>query len=636
MKLRPPATPLITVDPFFSVWSMTDKLTSDNTKHWTGKPNTLLGTVTIDGEEYGFMGKTGRDELKQVACEVEAMTTRYVFETAKIRLFATFFSPLLMDDLDVLSRPCSYLYVQYVSLDGEKHDVRATVLASEELCLNEKGQSPVVTEIFDLEDEIVCAKMGNSVQNVLNKSGDDHRIDWGYFYLASNAENSDASTFKCEEDNMTYLRVSGDVCDCCGSMFVFAYDDINSIEYFGKKLTSYWNRDGMTIEDAIIDAFDEYTGLYADAKITSDDLFADAVAAGGEKYAEILLLAYRQTIAAHKVAVDENGDVLFISKECFSNGCAATVDVSYPSIPLYLYYNPELVKGMMRPILRFAKSDKWKFDFAPHDCGQFPLVNGQCYGSLDSEEYQMPVEECGNMLIMLANVCLAENNADFAKDDIDLYRKWASYLLKYGRDPQNQLCTDDFAGHLAHNCNLSLKAIMGLAGLSVVLNMLGEKDEADYYYEQAINMAIEWTETACDDNGGYRLAFDRENTFSMKYNMIWDKLWGTNLFPRQVVNAELASNESHIRPYGLPLDSRAEYTKADWLVWTAALSSDRTRFEKFIEPLWNAYNYSYSRVPLTDWYDTITANQVSFQNRTVVGGFFIRLLDRKGIVKLHK
>ncbi len=636
MKLRPPATPLITIDPFFSVWSMTDTLTQDNTKHWTGKQNSVLGTVIIDGEEYGFMGKTGRDPLKQVACEVEAMTTRYVFEHPKLRLFATFFSPLLMDDLDVLSRPVSYLYVQYASLDGEKHDVRAKVLVSEEICLNEKGQSPVVTEIFDLEDDIVCAKMGNSVQNVLNRSGDDHRIDWGYFYLSTNAENNDAYAFNCDENNMTYVCASGDVCDCCGAMFTFAYDDISSIEYFGEKLKSYWNKDGKTIEEAIVEAFDEYTGLYADAKITSDDLFADAVAAGGEKYAEILLLAYRQTIAAHKVAVDENGEILFISKECFSNGCAATVDVSYPSIPIYLYYNPELIKGMMRPILRFAKSDKWKFDFAPHDCGQYPLVNGQCYGSLDSEEYQMPVEECGNMLIMLANVCLAENSADFAKDDIDLYKKWASYLLKYGRDPQNQLCTDDFAGHLAHNCNLSLKAVMGLAGLSIVLNMLGEDEEADYYYEQAINMAIEWTETACDDNGGYRLAFDRENTFSMKYNMIWDKLWGTNLFPRQVVNAELASNESHIRPYGLPLDSRAEYTKADWLVWTAALSSDRTRFEKFIEPLWNAYNYSYSRVPLTDWYDTITANQVSFQNRTVVGGFFIRLLDRKGIVKLHK
>ena len=55
----------------------------------------------------------------------------------------------------------------------------------------------------------------------------------------------------------------------------------------------------------------------------------------------------RQTLAAHKLVLDENGEVLYVSKECFSNGCAVTVDVSYPSIPLFLIYNPELVKGMI-------------------------------------------------------------------------------------------------------------------------------------------------------------------------------------------------------------------------------------------------------------------------------------------------
>ncbi len=635
MKLRAPAVPLITVDPYFSVWSFADKITSENTKHWTGKENPVLGTVRIDGEDYGFIGKTGNDELKQVDCIIEAMTTKYVFETPSIRLFATFFSPLLADDLDVLSRPVSYLYMQYESLDGEEHDVSVTVSVSEELCLNEKGQSDVVTDIFELEDDITCVKMGNRVQNILNRSGDDTRIDWGYFYLASNAEYTKGFSYR-DDNGTTYACIDADVCDCCGAMFVFAYDDIRSVEYFGKQLTSYWNRDGKSIEEAIVESFDEYSGLYADAKITSDDIYAAAVTSGGEKYAELLLLAYRQAFAAHKLAVDENGEILFISKECFSNGCAATADVSYPSIPLFLYFNPELVKGMMRPIIKFAKTDKWKFDFAPHDCGQYPLLNGQVYGSLDSDKYQMPVEECGNMLIMLTNVCLAENNADFAAENLDLYRHWAEYLLEYGADPQNQLCTDDFAGHLAHNCNLSLKAVMGVAGFAIVLDMLGAYDESERYYTRAIEMAISWCETACDDNGGYRLAFDKENSFSMKYNMIWDKLWGTELFPRQTVNAELASYEERFRPYGLPLDNRAEYTKADWLVWTAALSSERSRFERFIEPLWRAYNYSYSRVPLTDWYDTVTAAQVGFQNRSVVGGFYIRLLDSKGIVKLKK
>ena len=48
----------------------------------------------------------------------------------------------------------------------------------------------------------------------------------------------------------------------------------------------------------------------------------------------------------------------FVSKECHSNGCAATVDVSYPSIPLFLLYNPELVRGMMRPVFKFARRNR--------------------------------------------------------------------------------------------------------------------------------------------------------------------------------------------------------------------------------------------------------------------------------------
>jgi hypothetical protein len=187
--------------------------------------------------------------------------------------------------------------------------------------------------------------------------------------------------------------------------------------------------------------------------------------------------------------LDENGEILYISKECFSNGCAATVDVSYPSIPMFLIYNPELVKGMMRPVFRFAKSDAWKFDFAPHDVGCYPLVNGQVYGGEKLElKYQMPVEECGNMLVMAANVAIAEGNADFAKENIDLLKKWCAYLIEYGADPGNQLCTDDFAGHLAHNCNISLKAVMGLRGMAIIQEMLGDKEQADFYLAEAEKM----------------------------------------------------------------------------------------------------------------------------------------------------
>ena len=374
------------------------------------------------------------------------------------------------------------------------------------------------------------------------------------------------------------------------------------------------------------------------------DMFCDAVRAGGEKYAEILELAYRQVIAAHKLVIDTEGNLLFISKECFSNGCAATVDVTYPSTPLFLIYNPELVKAMLRPIYKYSRSEEWTFDFAPHDVGQYPLLNGQVYGE-NALHMQMPVEECGNMIIMEAAIALATKSTSFADEHFELLETWVKYLIENGKDPENQLCTDDFAGHLAHNCNLSLKAIMGIASLGILYGLKKNKREERKYLSLARAMADDWAKRASNGDGSYRLAFDKPDTFSMKYNIVWDKLFGTNIMSKTVIESEFASYRSKMHPYGLPLDSRMPYTKSDWLVWTATLTDNRDAFIDFVEPLWTFYNYSPSRVPMTDWYYTITGEhrasrssgfRTSFRNRTVQGGLFIKLMEYKQSVRYKK
>lgn len=629
MKLRAPAIPLITVDPYFSVWSSDSMLNVSSTEHWTGKENSIIGTVTIDGEKYLFLGYD-RDikKMNQISLDIDALSTSAIFENDKITFKIKFLTPLLPDDYNLLTRPVSYLEIGYDSKDGKEHDVSVTVTVSEQLCLDEDIDSPVITEKLNIGG-LTAIKMGNSVQKPLNRSGDDVRIDWGYFYLACNG--ADAVSSIEDISRTTYISINAPLKENQSLMYYFAYDDIESIEYFGKHLRSYWNKDGQPITDAVAEAAAEYDVLKIRCKEFSDKLYNDAFAAGGEKYAEILSLAYRQVIAAHKLVLDENGEILFISKECFSNGCAATVDVSYPSIPMFLIYNPELVKGMMRPVYKFARSDAWKFDFAPHDVGQYPLLNGQVYANnqKDIEKWQMPVEECGNMLIMETNVALATGNADFAKEHIDLLEKWCEYLIKHGADPGHQLCTDDFAGHLAHNCNLSLKAIMGLQGMSVIMKFLGNEEKSAHYREEAVKMAGIWKKTAVNDNGTTRLAFDRPDSYSMKYNMVWDKVWNSGLFGQDFMDAEIADNMRHFNKYGMPLDSRADYTKSDWLVWTASMASSDKVFEDYIAPLWKAYDESPSRVPMTDWYDTVSGRWVSFRNRTVQGGLFMRMLMNK-------
>ena len=190
------------------------------------------------------------------------------------------------------------------------------------------------------------------------------------------------------------------------------------------------------------------------------------------------------------------------------------------------------------------------------------------------------------------------------------------------------MCTDDFAGHWAHNANLSVKAIMGIAGYSEMAKMLGFNDIADKYATIAQKMAVKWEEMA-NEGDHYRLAFDREDTWSQKYNMIWDKMWNLNLFPNNVIGKEINYYLTKQNPYGLPLDSRKDYTKSDWIMWTAAMSSDQVTFEKFVDPLYKYINETVSRVPVSDWYDTKTAQMTGFKARSVIGGHWMKVLTDK-------
>ncbi|MFL0555949.1 MULTISPECIES: glutaminase family protein [Paenibacillus] len=669
-KLRPPAVPLVTIDPFFSVWSMADSLTDDFTRHWTGRRQAFTGLAYIDGVAWRFAGRvesnperyyTEPEAMNQTGLEVTPLSTRYQFEAGGVGLDVTFTSPLLPDDLELLSRPASYVAFRVHSLDGKPHQVRVYVDVTGEWCVNETDQA--ITWQQDVQGDLTVLQVRHVEQNPLHRSGDDQRIDWGTFMLAVK-QASDVETYldraqirkqfvregevrlqegaaplsqpqPVREAELVMASVwnAGEVSgtDEKTHLLVLAYDDVYAIEYFGQPLEAYWRKDGKTFPTLLHEAFRDYSDVLARCDSFDAKLREDAIRAGGEKYADVLSLSYRQAIAAHKLVLDPDGQVLFMSKECFSNGCIATVDVSYPSIPLFLLYQPELVRGMMRPIFKYAASDAWTFEFAPHDVGQYPLANGQVYGE-NKLEGQMPVEECGNMLVMAAAVTLADGNTSFVEEHRELLAQWANYLLKHGLDPEHQLCTDDFAGHLARNANLSAKAVMGVASYGLLCELLGDQEQAERYRKASAEMARQWEVLAADpsDENHTLLAFGQPGTWSLKYNLVWDGIFGTGLFNQEIIRREVAWYQKKQERYGTPLDNRAAYTKADWLVWAGTLAETREDFQRIVEPLWVFLNETPDRVPFTDWYDTKTARQIGFQHRTVVGGLFIKLLKDRG------
>jgi hypothetical protein len=663
--LRPPAVPLIVHDPYFSVWSAADRLTDAGTTHWTGKPNSLSAAVRIDGKTYNLMGAPGRGSrnaappLDQTRLEVLPTRTLYEFSGAGVQLGLTFFTPALPDALDVLSRPLTYIEWNARSTDGHTHEITVYCDAASELVVNTADQ-PVSATRLQVDGQTVL-RMGSHDQAVLARRGDDIRIDWGYLYLAADNPSGVASTIGQRRMPFASFASTGSLPDsddppdasgpgrATGAVLamsidlgkveslpvsrylMLAYDDLYSIEFLERRERAWWRRNGATAFDLLRLARRDHDSLLKKSQSFDVQLMADLRRAGGEKYARLASLAYRQTLAAHKLVADADGTPMFFPKENFSNGCISTVDVIYPSAPFTLLFNPRLLEAQLYPVLEYARMDRWRWPFAPHDLGTYPQANGQVYGGGErTEENQMPVEESGNLLILLAALSKIEGNARFADRYWPELTKWAEYLKSKGLDPENQLSTDDFAGHLAHNANLSIKAILALGSYGVLAEMTGRKPVAEEYRGLSRDFARQWIGLA-KEGDHYRLAFDKPGTWSQKYNLVWDKVLGLNLFPPEVARAEIAFYKTKQNRYGLPLDNRKDYTKLDWILWTATLAETPADFEALVAPAYQFANDSASRVPLSDWYDTVTAKQQGFQARSVVGGLFIKMLADRAL-----
>lgn len=652
---RLPALPLVTNDPYFSIWCAADRLTDAETSHWTGVLKPLRGTLVIDGKPWRYLGLGDAPALPTQALRVTPMATEAVYEADGVELTLRFVTPLPLKDMDRLSTPITLIEALIASRDGAPHEVSFRFFASDTLCYDGENRPAMLADEWELPNGLYAAYAGQRVQKPLCHSGDHITIDWGYLYLAGGTPvRAEANGLALE----TALRVESGAHQRVS--LLLGYDDVASIQYFGHMQKAWYARNGKTFVQALEETWAGRDALLADCDAFDAELLAEARERGGEDYALIVSAAYRHTIAAHKLIADPQGKPVFLSKENDSNGCIGTVDLSYPSAPLFLKYNPELVRAMARPVLYFASLPVWTYDFAPHDVGRYPYATGQVYARIQREPWasqdlgqrfangdvmppyylypasavcyeqrrQMPVEECGNMLVILAAAARADGDDALARAYRPQLGRWAQYLLDFGEDPGEQLCTDDFAGHLARNVNLAAKAVVGVACYALLLEGFGEAEQADVYRKRAKEMAKRWLERA--DQGGYTaLTFDGAG-WSMKYNLAWDRLLGLGLLPDDFYAREMESYLGRINDFGLPLDSRKSYTKSDWLVWVACMTPDRAQFDALIAPLARFLRETPSRVPFSDWYDTKTGLFEHFIARSVQGGVFMPLLPKIG------
>ena len=590
-------------------------------------------------------------KAQQQRVQVTATSTYCNFTCGGVDLDLVFTSPQLIDDLDTQSFPVTFVSYRVTSRDGGAHDVQFYLESSAQLATSSTGQATTTTRTAS--GGYVYTKGGTTKQDVLHATGDG-QINWGYFYMfAESGEAKDITlgdrqavlaTFQSTggietpkssiaRDGgtypaMAYIHDLGSVGSTPQSAHMMvAYDDVYSINFLGEKLKAYWTtQHGRTSFAQRMRAFyQDYDNIVEACRNLDERIYNDGKESGGQQYAEILAAVYRETMAAHKLVQDGDGNLLWMSRENNSGGFINTVDITYPCSPLFLTYNPELCRALLTPQFEYAYRGKWTKGFAAHDLGAYPIATGQTYGG------DMPLEESADMIILAAMLQKLTGNTDYTTRYWNLLTAWADYLVENGKDPTNQLCTDDFMGPSERNINLALKSVLGVYSYIELCKMLGYDDLVETYTGKAEVMADYWKSNAMTRTTPKhsRLAFGASNSsWSAKYNMVWDMMWGWDVFA-DAREQDMDFYQSKMLTYGLPLDSRGEYNKNDWHFWVGAMSRTDEEFQTYVDPMYRYVNETPTRVPLSDYHDANTGERRGYMARPVVAGYWMKVLVDK-------
>jgi Glutaminase A six helical-hairpin domain/Domain of unknown function (DUF5127)/Domain of unknown function (DUF4964) len=653
--VRPPATPLAVRSPYLSTWLAGDYLVGEWAGFWTGRTTAMAGIARIDGVAHVFIGApTLPDDqaaprgMTQTDLTVTPTKSRFTLTAGGIELTVTFLSPIEPGDLRRQSMPLSYVSVRARSVDGAAHRVSVYLDISAEWTNGDSNAS--VGWDSASTSGVRTLSFTPSAPGVLAENGD--MASWGTVTWSTPeragltwqagqdvvvrqaavagqlAGTSDTAQPRRISDRWPVLGFNLDLGSVRGPTepFIVSVGHIRTpaVSYLGTRLSPLWTTYWPTWQQMITEFHGDAEAAAQRSDRLDEKITSDARRAGGDKYAALCALALRQAYGGTELVVRDGQPWAFL-KEISSDGNVSTVDVLYPAMPVFAYLDPQYLGLLLAPLLDYAENGGWPKTFAEHDLGSsYPNANGHN----DGNEEDMPVEESANMLIMAA-AQLAHAGSGFASAHYRILKQWADYLVDNALDPGYQNQTDDFTGFIAHSANLALKGIVAIGAMSQIATAAGDTADASHYLGIARDYIAQWQTKATDTTGQLKLAYDRPGTWSLKYNGFSDALLGLNLIPASVTAEEGAWYLAHRNQFGVPLDLRHSYTKADWALWTAAWQHDHPAVrDAFINDVYDFVTSSVSRVPFTDWYDTISARQNGFQARPVIGGMFSLLALR--------
>ncbi|KAL4805552.1 hypothetical protein BDV18DRAFT_21455 [Aspergillus unguis] len=660
---RPPSLPLAVKSPYLSTWLSAGQdggnggyLAGEWPTFWEGQVTGWTGLVRVDGQVYTWMGLPGSTTVNQTAYEYTSTRSIFIMHVGDmVEMNITFLSPITPNDLRRQSLVFSYLDVSVTSLDGGSHDVQVYADISAEWVSGDR--SAIAQWDYGVTgDGVAYHKVHRQTPLAFSENRD--QAEWGDWYWATDSgtgltyqagpdndvrgafakngelSNTNDNNYRAISDNWPVFGFAhdlGTIKSSTGVLFTIGLTQSDAIQFTGSSDTlspipSLWK----SHFNSALDALEFFHHDYQEASSLSSDLDSriakDSIAAAGQDYLTITSLSARQAFAATQLCGPADNPYLFM-KEISSNGNMNTVDVIFPAHPIFLYTNPEFIRYLLRPHFEIQESGHYPNSYSMHDIGShYPNATGHP----DGNDEPMPLEECGNMIIMALAYAQKANNTNYLETHYDLLRQWTDYLIQDALYPANQISTDDFAGPLGNQTNLALKGIIGIQAMSVISGLTNSVDEASNLTNYAQDYIDKWQVLGIAHNATQphtTLSYGSQDSHGLLYNLYADRELDLNLVPQAVYDMQSEFYPTIKEQFGVPLDTRHQYTKSDWEIFTAAVASTSTR-DMFIQLLAEWINETPTNRPLTDLYDTVTGDypQVHFVARPTVGGAFALLV----------
>ncbi|KAF7299431.1 hypothetical protein MIND_00892900 [Mycena indigotica] len=663
---NPSAIPLAVRSPYLNTWLAQGgngrALSSTWPSFWTGQACPRL--AKIDGINYSWLGTPAVDGVTytratQKSVTITATQSIFVLSAGPVDLTVTFLSPVEPNDLVKQSFPFSYVSVVAASTDGASHKVSIYCDISGEWnsgantwtinwettkgdILTHRVQTAAQAQYEEINDVTQYGSIYWSTVNsagTTTQTGPDRQVR-EEFLKNGKLTNALDKTFRQIYNSWPVFAHAHDLGSVSSTatkpkLFTIGHVRNPSIQYIVaggsyQDRSPYFFTKFPTVAAALTSFVNDFSAALTRANAFDAKVQADASKISAD-YAGVVALSIRQALATIEITTSKTAfgtydpnDVIVFMKEISSNGNMNTVDVIFPAWPVLLYVNPALGKYLLEGVLRYQATGQYPNKWSIHDIGgNFP----KAIGHNDGGDEAMPVEESGNMIIMALSYAQKTGDLSHIKKYVPLFDQFAQFLVSDSLIPANQISTDDFAGPLANQTNLAIKGIIGIGAMGEIHKLLKNNAQSANYSSIAASYVPQWQKLATAASGDHlTLAYGQDNTWGLTYNLFADKLLKLNLFPQSVYDMQTAWYTSHTNAFGVQLDTRHTYTKTDWEIWTATWVTSTALRDTLIGAVKSFVSDGKFDGPFSDWYDTVSGNQVGFRARPVVGGHLAFLI----------